>query len=225
MPATQIELTRVTRRYDAIAVLDGLDLRVAEGEFLVLLGRSGSGKSTLLNLIAGIDVPDSGSVRVAAQEISRLGDGARTRFRRRAVGLVFQQFNLVPTLTVTENLLLPLQLAGIAATGQVEAMLERLGLNGKGGRYPEALSGGEQQRVAIGRALIHDPPVVLADEPTGALDLETGREVLALLDDLVRARGRTLVMATHAREVIGYADRVVTIRGGRIEDREVDAGA
>lgn len=225
MPATQIELTRVTRRYDAFAVLDGLDLRIAEGEFVVLLGRSGSGKSTLLNLIAGIDVPDSGRVRVATQEISRLGDGARTRFRRRAVGLVFQQFNLVPTLTVSENLWLPLQLAGIAATGQVEAMLERLGLKGKGRRYPEALSGGEQQRVAIGRALIHDPPVVLADEPTGALDLETGREVLALLDDLVRARGRTLVMATHAREVIGYADRVVTIRRGRIEDREVDSGA
>jgi len=213
-----IVLEGVTRRYDdGPPVLSDLDLDVAAGEFVVVLGRSGSGKSTLLNLVAGIDVPDTGRVRVAGHDLAALTDAARTRFRCRHVGLVFQAFNLVPTLTVAENLALPLELAGLDAPDAVDAMLERLGLAGMGGRYPEALSGGEQQRVAVGRALMHDPPVILADEPTGALDLETGRRVVALLDDLVRAHGRTLVMATHAREVVGYADRVVTIAGGRIE--------
>lgn len=213
-----IVLEGVTRRYDdGPPVLSELDLDVAAGEFLVVLGRSGSGKSTLLNLVAGIDVPDTGRVRVAGHDLAALTDAARTRFRCRHVGLVFQAFNLVPTLTVAENLALPLELAGLDAPDAVDAMLERLGLGGMGARYPEALSGGEQQRVAVGRALMHDPPVILADEPTGALDLETGRRVVALLDDLVRAHGRTLVMATHAREVVGYADRVVTIAGGRIE--------
>ncbi|MBT8445799.1 MAG: ABC transporter ATP-binding protein [Gammaproteobacteria bacterium] len=218
--APLISLTGVHKQYDKTSepVLSGLDLTVAAGEFLIVLGRSGSGKSTLLNLLAGIDVPDSGSVTVAGNVLSALPDAARTRFRRDHVGLVFQAFNLIPTLSVRENLALPLELAGLKVDDTaIDELLERLGLSGKAARYPEELSGGEQQRVAIGRALVHRPDIILADEPTGNLDLDTGQRVVELLDELVRDRHCTLIMATHSQEVIGYADRVVSIRGGRIE--------
>ena len=219
--APLITLAGVHKQYErgGEPVLDGLDLTVAAGEFVIVLGRSGSGKSTLLNLLAGIDVPDAGSVTVAGQPLSAMADAARTRFRRDQVGLVFQAFNLIPTLSVRENLALPLELAGRAVDDAAIAdLLQRLGLAGKAARYPEELSGGEQQRVAIGRALIHQPAIILADEPTGNLDLDTGQRVVELLDELVRDRHCTLIMATHSQEVIGYADRVVSIRGGRIEE-------
>ena len=219
--APLITLAGVHKQYErgGEPVLDGLDLAVAAGEFVIVLGRSGSGKSTLLNLLAGIDVPDAGSVTVAGQPLSAMADAARTRFRRDQVGLVFQAFNLIPTLSVRENLALPLELAGRAVDDAAIAdLLQRLGLAGKAARYPEELSGGEQQRVAIGRALIHQPAIILADEPTGNLDLDTGQRVVELLDELVRDRHCTLIMATHSQEVIGYADRVVSIRGGRIEE-------
>ncbi|GAB4363755.1 MAG: ABC transporter ATP-binding protein [Methylohalobius crimeensis] len=196
-----------------------IDLRIPAGEFVVLLGRSGSGKSTLLNLISGIDIPDRGEIEVWQHPLSRLSERKRTLFRRRHLGFVFQQFNLIPTLTALENVLLPLELNGSAGkSARIEslALLSRLGLEGRGNTFPDRLSGGEQQRVAIARALIHEPEIILADEPTGNLDLETGREVLEILDTLVRERGRTLIMATHSREVVGLADRTLTIGKGRL---------
>ena len=202
-------------------VLRDLNLSIEKGEFVVLLGRSGSGKSTLLNLISGIDIPDQGSIEVAGMEIGRLAETDRTRFRRRHMGFVFQQFNLIPTLTVLENVLLPLELNNLlndATRHQAVDLLAQLGLSGRESAFPDRLSGGEQQRVAIARALIHQPALILADEPTGNLDLETGQEVLDLLDALVRQNGQTLIMATHSQEVIGMADRILTIRHGRLEE-------
>jgi len=202
-------------------VFRNLSLSVEFGEFVVLLGRSGSGKSTLLNLLSGIDLADEGRIEVAGREIGSLTETERTRFRRRHLGFVFQQFNLIPTLTVLENVLLPLELNGMLdAEGQERALalLSRLGFQGREHSFPDRLSGGQQQRVAIARALIHNPELVLADEPTGNLDLETSHEVLGLLNALVRERGRTLLMATHSQEAIGLADRVLTIRHGRLEE-------
>ena len=200
-------------------VLAGVDLDIASGEFVVVLGRSGSGKSTLLNLLGAMDRPTEGQLTIGGQRIDRLDETGRTLFRRRHVGFVFQAFNLIPTLTVSENLRLPLELNGLDADAdeRISSYLERLGLADKTDRYPEQLSGGEQQRVAVARALVHEPSLLVADEPTGNLDLETGREVLALLDRMTREAGKTLVMATHSPEVIGIADRVLTIRDGRIE--------
>jgi putative ABC transport system ATP-binding protein len=196
-------------------IFSGLNLYVNRGEFLVLLGRSGSGKSTLLNLISGIDLPDSGSVIVNGTEITTLSEHNRTLFRRHNLGFIFQSYNLIPTLSVGENLLLPLELVKPltrADRDAVAALLDKLGLADRCDTYPDRLSGGEQQRVAIARALIHEPDLILADEPTGNLDLETGRQVLEMLDTLVKKAGKTLIMATHSREVIGQADRIVSIR-------------
>ncbi len=201
-------------------IFENLSMEIEEGEFIVLLGRSGSGKSTLLNLIAGIDAPDSGIIRVSGHKLNHLSETDRTLFRRCHIGFVFQSFNLLPTLTVKENILFPLELNDLLdETGLqgAERLLERLGLLDRKNAFPDRLSGGEQQRVAIARALIHHPDIVLADEPTGNLDLETGQEVLNLLDELVREQGKTLIMATHSQEVIGFADRIYTLRHGRLE--------
>jgi putative ABC transport system ATP-binding protein len=200
-------------------VLRDVDLDIAPGEIVVLLGRSGSGKSTLLNLLGGIDLPSAGEVEVGGRQLTRLSEHERTLFRRRHIGFVFQFFNLIPTLTVEENLLLPLELAGGYAPAQHRGALELLdemGLAGRAASYPERLSGGEQQRVAIARALVHRPELLLADEPTGNLDAETGRAVLALLERLGREHGMTLVMVTHSEEGAAMADRVLTIRDGRL---------
>lgn len=203
------------------SVLAGVDLDIAAGEFVVVLGRSGSGKSTLLNLLGAMDSPTGGELSVAGRRIDRLDERGRTLFRRRHVGFVFQAFNLIPTLTVAENLRLPLALNQLDEDRErIEAELEALGLGGKADRFPDQLSGGEQQRVAVARALVHAPALVIADEPTGNLDLDTGRQVLGLLDRMTRAAGRTLVMATHSREVIGIADRVLTIHEGHISTTE-----
>jgi putative ABC transport system ATP-binding protein len=185
----------------------------------VLLGKSGSGKSTLLNLVSGIDLPSGGAIWVAGQPITRLGERERTLFRRRSVGFVFQFFNLVPTLTVLENVLLPLELnglSGVTAKAKAEAMLGEVDLADRGASYPDRLSGGEQQRIAIARALVHDPELILADEPTGNLDAETGRQVLELLDRLTRRAGKTMLMVTHSQEVVGVADRVLRVRDGHL---------
>jgi putative ABC transport system ATP-binding protein len=200
-------------------VFSGLNLEIAEGEIVVLLGRSGSGKSTLLNLISGIDLPDGGRIQVDSVDLTGLSERERTLFRRQHIGFVFQFFNLIPTLSVLENLLLPLDLNRTRAAGPDEraaTLLRGVGLGGREDSYPDALSGGEQQRVAIARALVHQPKVILADEPTGNLDKETGLEVLAVLDQQVRAAGKTMVMATHSREVIGMADRIVTFADGTL---------
>ena len=196
-------------------VLDGVELDIARGQIVVLLGRSGSGKSTLLNLLGAMDLPTAGELSVGGQRIDRLDEQARTLFRRRHLGFVFQAFNLIPTLSMADNLRLPLALNGLEeGRDLIEAELARLGLADKADRFPDQLSGGEQQRVAVARALIHRPSLVIADEPTGNLDLETGRMVLDLLDHMTRASGRTLVMATHSAEVIGMADRVFSIHEG-----------
>lgn len=217
-------------------ILDCLDLDFAAGEFVCLLGKSGSGKSTLLNLISGIDAPTQGHVTLypaAAQgnaaesvRLTALSEQERTLFRRKHIGIIFQFFNLIPTLTVLENVTLPLELAGSqGAAKQVRshaaALLARVGLGDRLQTYPDKLSGGEQQRVAIARALVHDPLLILADEPTGNLDEETGATVLALLLELTRDAGKTLLMATHAPEVARQADRVLHLVHGKLmSDRQ-----
>jgi putative ABC transport system ATP-binding protein len=234
-PATEtplVELRGVTKAYregDAErVVLRGVDATIRRGELCVLIGRSGSGKSTLLNLIGGIDVPTAGEIVVDGFPLARATEARRTLFRRHHVGFVFQFFNLIPTLTVEENLRLPLELNGRprdAARARAGALLAEVGLADRGPAFPEQLSGGEQQRVAVARALIHEPLLVLADEPTGNLDLDTGRQVLDLLDRLTRRAGRTLVMATHSPEVVGLADRIFRLQDGRlVETPEPAAG-
>ena len=200
-------------------VLDEATASFERGEFAVLLGKSGSGKSTLLNLISGIETPTTGSVLINDVAVTELSERQRTLFRRDHIGFVFQFFNLIPTLTVLENVTLPQELAG-GRRQQVEAealtLLERVGLADRRDTFPDRLSGGEQQRVAIARALAHDPMLVLADEPTGNLDEETGERVLALLLELTRAAGKTLIMATHSPEVVPLADRVFRIHEGHL---------
>lgn len=198
-------------------VLRRMDLRIGEGECVALLGRSGSGKSTLLNLLAGIDTPDEGEILIRGQCINQLSERERTLFRRRHIGFVYQLFNLISTLTVEENIGLPLELNGVGETEiseKVARFLGEIGLADRGGAFPDRLSGGEQQRVAVARALIHEPALILADEPTGNLDGETGRRVLDLLTDLSRHYGRTLIIVTHSLAVARAADRVVTLKDG-----------
>ncbi len=196
------------------AIFSDLDLQFRKGEICVLLGRSGSGKSTLLNLIAGIDLPDKGEVFVNGREMTRISEKERTLIRRGQMGFVYQFYNLIPTLSVLENVLLPLDLSGEktrTATDKALAMLEKVGLADRAQSFPDVLSGGEQQRIAIARALALNPPIILADEPTGNLDIDTGKKVLNLLDKLVRESGKTMIMATHSREVMGIADRTLTV--------------
>ncbi len=196
---------------------------VRRGELVVLVGPSGSGKSTLLNLISGIDLPSAGDVLIEGVPVTRLEERQRTLFRRRNVGFIFQAFNLIPTLTVAENLHLPLELNGRGGPreeARVAELLERIGLAERARTYPDRLSGGEQQRVAVARALVHDPLLVLADEPTGNLDAETADEVLRLLDALTRGAGKTMLVVTHSPRVVELADRVLTIRGHRLVELE-----
>lgn len=215
-----VRLEGVSKSYeegdDRRIVLDGVDADFAEGELLVLMGRSGSGKSTLLNLISGIDPPDAGTISVGSTCLTALSERDRTIFRRTRIGFVFQAFNLIPTLTVHENLLLPLELRRIRDDGHALRLLDRVGLADRAGSFPDRLSGGERQRVAIARALAHDPELILADEPTGNLDYETSEDIMDLLEDLVREAGKTLIVATHDRELRLRADRVLHLRGGRL---------
>jgi putative ABC transport system ATP-binding protein len=206
-------------------VLAGADLCVARGECVALVGRSGSGKSTLLNVLAGIDRPNSGEVTVQGQRLGGLGEPALTLLRRRHIGFIYQFFNLIATLTVAENLALPLELNGMLdgltrtqRRLRIAALLDQVGLSGSEGAFPEQLSGGEQQRVAIARALAHAPALVLADEPTGNLDAHTEAQVLDLLADLFRNQGRTLVVVTHSPLVARLAHRVLTLEGGRLSE-------
>jgi putative ABC transport system ATP-binding protein len=226
MSSPAVELRKVSKSYREAdverAVLRDVSVTLGSGEIAVLVGRSGSGKSTLLNVIAGIDQPTAGRVIVNGIDLTALDEHARTLFRRRHIGFVFQFFNLIPLLTVEENLLLPLDLNGRADAEGVKrarALLERVGLGGRGESFPERLSGGEQQRVAIARALIHEPALILADEPTGNLDVETASDVLDLLDTLAREAGRTVLMVTHSPEVVGVADRIFAIERGALVER------
>ena len=200
-------------------VLHSLNYAFNQGEFVVLFGQSGSGKSTLLNLISGIEKPSGGQIAIQGVPITELRERERTLFRRDNIGFIFQFFNLIPTLTVLENVTLPRELAGKDGTETETAalnLLARVGLADRRDTFPDKLSGGEQQRVAIARALIHDPMLVLADEPTGNLDEETGQRVLNLLLELTRREGKTLIMATHNPEIAPLADRVLRLVDGRL---------
>jgi putative ABC transport system ATP-binding protein len=216
-----IQLSEVTKRYasGSAAALDRVSLQVAEGEAVAVMGPSGSGKSTLLNLVAGLDKPTSGTVAVAGQRIGTLSETSLARYRRTRVGMIFQFFNLLDDLTVADNVLLPAQLAGVSrrrARVRCRELLARLGIDRYANTYPARLSGGERQRVAIARALINQPAVLLADEPTGAVDTGTGEEIGRLLLDL-NAAGQTLVVVTHSPDLAArYARRTVRLLDGRI---------
>ena len=198
-------------------ILKGADLKIEKGETIAILGSSGSGKSTLLNLIAGIDLPDQGEVLIDGKSLGQMSEKNRTLLRRRTMGFVFQSFNLIPTLNVYENLMLPLELNQISKnSGIISQMLEALGLKGREESHPDRLSGGEQQRVAIARALMHQPSLLLADEPTGNLDAETSQETLKLINHLVHRSRTTMIMATHSQEVIEWVDRVLGIEDGKL---------
>lgn len=210
-------LRKVYAGAEPVVALDGLDLEVPAGEFLALVGESGSGKSTLLHLVGGIDRPTSGEIGVAGRAIATLPEKDLVLYRRREVGMVFQFFNLLPHLTVRENVELPRRLDGGADAGERAAtLLERVGLARRASAHPYELSGGEMQRVAIARALGTGARLLLADEPTGNLDSRNGHEVLTLLDEIRRERGVTLLLATHSAAAAARADRVVAVKDGRI---------
>ncbi|WP_435686098.1 ABC transporter ATP-binding protein [Sedimenticola selenatireducens] len=206
---------------DSRPILNGIDLQVAEHECIALLGRSGSGKSTLLNMLAGIDTPQEGRIQVMGQDINALSERERTLLRRRHIGFVYQFFNLIPTLTVAENVGLPLELNGLKEleiSRMVGLILSDVGLGDRWNAFPDQLSGGEQQRIAIARALIHNPTIVLADEPTGNLDAETGDQILGILIGLSRQLKRTLIIVTHSLEVAERADRILTLSDGVLSE-------
>jgi len=205
-----------TRQHD---VLRNLNVEFSQGETVALRGRSGSGKSTLLNLISGIDTPDSGEVEVAGKNITRMSEYDRTLFRREHIGFVYQAFNLIPTLSVSDNIRLVLELNGVArktADARIGELLDAVDLTDRGGSYPDILSGGEQQRVAIARAIAHEPTLLLADEPTGNLDEKTAEVVLDLLNRLAGQSGRTMIIATHSAAVAARCDRVLELRDGKL---------
>ncbi len=214
---------RFTSGGAAVDVLADISLDVPSGQFLAVAGPSGSGKSTLLGLVAGLDQPTAGRITVADVEITRLGEDALARFRRDTIGYVFQSYHLIPTLTALENVAVPLELAGEPhALERAGALLAEVGLAGRAHHYPVQLSGGEQQRVAVARAVCRRPRLLLADEPTGNLDSATGKQIIELLVDLHRNLGSTLVLVTHDGALAAHADRVVTLRDGRIVSDETN---
>ncbi len=214
-----LKVNSVSKRYGSQQVLDAMEFSIPRGTIGALLGRSGSGKSTLFNLIAGLDRVDSGEIIVDQTPITRLDERDRTVFRRENIGFIYQSFNLIPTLTVEENVHLPVELKGggkKSARSACAQILEKVSLGDRSGSFPHELSSGEQQRVAIARALVHEPVLVLADEPTGNLDGRAGQQVLALFGDLVRRQGATLLIATHSKIVADSADEVLAIDNGQI---------
>lgn len=226
MPASPLiqirQLRKAYREGDETRwIFEQLDLDVQCGEFVALVGRSGSGKSTLLNLVSGIDLPDAGLLRVDGHVLTALNETERTRFRRSRLGFVFQFFNLIPTLTVEENVLLPLELNSLKNPEHCRRafdLLEQVGLNDRRRSFPERLSGGEQQRLAIVRALVHRPSLLLADEPTGNLDTETSAHVMEILLELPRQANTTVLMVTHSRELANQADRLLYLRSGQVQE-------
>jgi putative ABC transport system ATP-binding protein len=211
----------VTRRYgegeSAVHALRGVSLEVPVGQFTAVMGPSGSGKSTLMHLLAGLDTPNSGTVSIGGEDITKMTDKQLTRLRRKHIGFVFQQFNLLPTLTAEENILLPLSIAGRRPdAASVDALMSRVGLDDRRDHRPSELSGGQQQRVAIARALVSKPTVLFADEPTGNLDSTSGAEVLALLREAVELDGQTTLMVTHDPRAAATADRVLFLADGRV---------
>ncbi|HUB75270.1 MAG TPA: ABC transporter ATP-binding protein [Solirubrobacteraceae bacterium] len=226
-----IRLHAVSKSYGTgrdVPALRHVDLHIRAGERVAVMGPSGSGKSTLLNLCCGLDEPDSGSVEIGGVELAGLADDARTQLRRERIGMVFQTFNLMPTLSALENVALPLRLAGApraAAERRALGLLERVQLAQRASHRPDQLSGGERQRVALVRALIHGPELLLADEPTGNLDSATGGEVLRELERLREQCGATLVLVTHNPDAAAYCDRLLILQDGRVLRDEARAGA
>lgn len=222
MTAPVLSLRDVTRTIDTgthrVEILRGISFDVARGEFVAIMGASGSGKSTLLGLIAGLDTPTSGSIRIEGEEISRLDEDSLAVLRGRKIGFVFQSYQLIPTLTAEENVLLPAELAGedlTAAQRRARELLKTVGLEERLDHYPVQLSGGEQQRVALARAFIRKPPLLLADEPTGNLDSRTTDEIIALFRKL-HDEGQTIVIVTHEEDVARHAQRIVRLRDGKV---------
>ena len=206
-----LQITGLQRSYDGVPVFSGVDLRLAAGEFVAMLGESGVGKSTLLNCIAGLDDADAGQVLLAGAEVRRLAEPERARLRRETLGFVFQAFHLLPHLSVAENIALPLLLLGRPDPARVDSLLAAVGLAGLGGRSPAQLSGGQLQRVALARALVHRPLLILADEPTGNLDPSTAERMLDLLVAQVRAEGAACLLVTHSAAAAARADRVLRL--------------
>ena len=226
MTTPRIEIIQLTRRLPSggreLTILDRVDLAIGAGEFVAVLGPSGSGKSTLLALMAGLDRPTSGEVRIDGQPIQSLSEDGLALLRRKKIGFVFQSFQLLGNLTARENVLLPMELLGLDdAPSRAGELLAAVGLQDRGHHYPSQLSGGEQQRVALARAFASRPAILLADEPTGNLDGATGRKVLELLTDLWRREGTTLVLVTHDPAVAALADRSIHLRDGQVEREEI----
>jgi putative ABC transport system ATP-binding protein len=217
-----IRLERVSKIVQSgpekLTILHPLDLDVPRGQFLSIVGPSGSGKSTLLGLIAGLDAPTSGRVEVDGEDLTALGEDALARLRGAKIGFVFQFFHLLPSLTALENVLVPMEIAGMSgAEARSRELLREVGLSERTHHYPSQLSGGEQQRVALARALANDPPILLADEPTGNLDAANGRHIVEIFQGIHERRGTTIVLATHDQELAGRADRTLVLKGGRFE--------
>jgi putative ABC transport system ATP-binding protein len=213
-----IKLENVEKYYGAHKVLKGINLIITKGEFISIMGSSGSGKSTLLNLIGGMDRPEKGAVIVNGEDISVFTDEKLTLYRRKKIGFIFQFFNLLPNITVFENISMPLLLNGSEDRERVLNYIKRINLDGKEDKYPYQLSGGEQQRVAIARALIHEPEIILADEPTGSLDSETGRMIMDLVQGLTGEMNKTVILVTHESYIAEYADRIVRIKDGVVSE-------
>jgi putative ABC transport system ATP-binding protein len=222
-----IELRRVVKQYQgkagAVTALKGIDLQVSAGEFVAVLGKSGAGKTTLVNVISGIDRPTSGEIRVAGTPVHALGEDDRAAWRGRSVGVVYQFFQLLPTLSVLHNVMLPMDLASrLSVREQKERamrLLDQVGIAGHAHKLPSTLSGGQQQRVAIARALANDPPILLADEPTGSLDSSTANEVLGVFQELA-AQGKTLLIVTHDKDIVKRAGRTIRLADGEVVGRE-----
>ena len=216
MTTPALQLRGLARRYGEVPVFDGVDLDLAAGEFVALLGESGVGKSTLLNIIAGLDEADAGQVLLAGQDVRALPEPGRARLRRERLGFVFQAFHLLPHLSVAENVALPLLLLGAPDDARVAALLQAVGLGGLGARSPAQLSGGQLQRVALARALVHRPALILADEPTGNLDPATAERMLDVLVAQVRSEGAACLLVTHSHAAAARADRVLRLTAGGI---------
>ncbi|WP_265576500.1 ABC transporter ATP-binding protein [Methylobacterium sp. 4-46] len=209
---------------DLVTVLHGIDFELPAGELTMLVGPSGCGKTTLISIIAGILSPTSGEVSICGASVTRMGDRERTAFRRRTIGFIFQQYNLLPALTVAENAAIPLVAAGMPMRRALERaipILTRLGMAGHVGKTPNQLSGGQQQRVAIARALVHEPRLIVCDEPTAALDADTGRSVLELLKAAALAEDRAVIVVTHDSRIYSFADRITAMEDGRIRSARV----
>jgi putative ABC transport system ATP-binding protein len=205
---------------EPLTILHPLSLDIERGQFIAIVGPSGSGKSTLLGLVAGLDAPTSGEVLIDGVDITRLGEDALAKLRGEKIGFVFQFFHLIPSLTAFENVAVPMEIAGARDAGQrAKRLLEEVGLTGRAHHYPSQLSGGEQQRVALARALANNPPILLADEPTGNLDSANGRHIMELFRDIHRSRGTTIVLVTHDAELAALADSRLILRDGRVVER------